>query len=103
MDNAPIARAEHEEFVKRVEEEYNRQNHRIEVLEGAIKQYNAIVTNVERLAVSMENMAKEQERQGKRLEALESHDGQMWRTVVGYVITTIIGILLGFVATHLGF
>ncbi len=100
--DTPIARAEHEEFAKRVEEENNRQNHRIELLEETMRQYNAVVTNVEKLAVNMESMLKELERQGNRLEVLEARDGQMWRTVVGYVITTVIGIAVGFIATHIG-
>ncbi len=50
----------------------------------------------------MENMAKEQSRQGKRLEVLESRDGEMWRKVVGYAVTAILGIVIGFVFTQIG-
>lgn len=32
----------------------------------------------------------------------ESKDGEMWRKVVGYVITTIIGIAVGFMFTQIG-
>lgn len=100
--DTPIIRAEHEEFARRIEEENERQNHRITALEESVKQSTALVANVERLAVNMENMLKEQERQGKRLEALESRDGEKWRTVTGYVATAVIGIIIGFIATHLG-
>ena len=48
----------------------------------------------------MENMLKEQVSQGKRLETLKSRDGEMWRKVVGYVITTIIGIVVGYFFNH---
>lgn len=44
----------------------------------------------------------EQEAQGKRLVSLESKDGEMWRKVVGYVITAVIGIVLGFAFTQIG-
>ena len=54
------------------------------------------------MAVSIENMVKEQQRQGEKIEELESRDGKMWRQVVGYVVTTIIGIVVGFIFTHLG-
>lgn len=40
--------------------------------------------------------------QGKRLVSLESKDGEMWRKVVGYVITAVIGIVLGFAFTQIG-
>jgi hypothetical protein len=57
---------------------------------------------VEKLALSMESMAKEQERQGERMEVLEGRDGEMWRKVVGYIATAVIGIVLGFVFTQIG-
>lgn len=47
-------------------------------------------------------MVKEQEAQGKRLVSLENKDGEMWRKVVGYVVTTVIGIVVGFVFTQIG-
>lgn len=51
----------------------------------------------------MESMVKEQEKQGKRLETLEDRDGEMWRKAVGYVVTAVIGVFLGYVFTQLGF
>lgn len=100
--DTPIARAEHEEFRKRLEEENARQDKRIALLEDSVRQTGALTAAVERLATNMENMAKEQDKQGKRLEALENRDGEMWRKVVGYVVTAVIGILLGFIFTQIG-
>ena len=51
---------------------------------------------------SIEGMVKEQERQGKRLEALESRDGEMWRKVTGHLITVVIGIVVGYIFTQVG-
>ena len=62
----------------------------------------ALSTSVEKLALSMESMVKEQEKQGKRLEVLEGRDGEMWRKVVGYIITAVIGIVIGFVFHQVG-
>ena len=101
--DTPITRAEHEEFRRRMEEEHSRQNKRIELIEESIEKTQTIAVAVERLATNMEIMCKEQERQGKRLAALEGRDGQMWRNVVGYVVTAVIGIVLGFVFTQIGF
>ncbi|MCD8097004.1 MAG: hypothetical protein LUE31_03005 [Lachnospiraceae bacterium] len=97
-----ISRKEHEEFCKRMEEEDHRQNKRIDILEDTTRQINSLTTSVEKLALSLESMVKEQEAQGKRLEALEGRDGEMWRKVVGYVITAVIGIVLGYIFTQIG-
>ena len=88
---------------KRLEDENNRQNHRLEILEETVKQVASISTSVEKLALNMENMLKEQVSQGKRLETLESRDGDMWRKAVGYAVTAIIGIVLGYIFKQLGF
>lgn len=100
--DTPITRAEHEEFRKRLEEENKRQDRRIELLEDNVNKLGSLTTSVEKLATNMENMVKEQEKQGQRLETLESRDGEMWRKVVGYVVTAVIGIILGFVFTQIG-
>ena len=100
--DTPISRAEHEEFKKRMEEEHRRQNRRIELLENTVQQIGEIATSVEKMAVSLQSMVKEQEQQGNRLEALESRDGEMWRKVVGHVVTAIISIILGFAFAQIG-
>ena len=100
--DTPITRAEHEEFVKRMEDEDRRQNRRIEILEESVQQFTSLTASVEKLALNMENMLKEQEAQGKRLEALEDRDGEKWRAMISYVGTTVIGILIGYIFTLLG-
>ncbi|MEY8403658.1 hypothetical protein AALA54_10015 [Oscillospiraceae bacterium 44-34] len=109
MDGDYISRHEHEEFRRsmeaenqRLEDENIRQNHRLNALEETIKQVAAISTSVEKLALNMENMLKEQVNQGKRLETLESRDGEMWRKVVGYVVTAVVGIVVGFLFKQAG-
>ena len=72
------------------------------MLEESVSKMGALSTSVEKLALSMESMVKEQEKQGKRLEALESRDGEMWRKVVGYVVTVVVGAFLGYVLTKIG-
>ena len=98
----PISRAEHEEFRKRLEAEDKRLHNRLTVVEGDLRDVKALTASVEKLAVNMENMMKMQERQGKRLEALECRDGEMWRKVVGYVITAVISVTVGFVFSQIG-
>ena len=89
MENEQISRAEHEEFRKRIEAEDNRQ-------------LQELVTSVQTLANNMENMVKEQGQQSARLEALESRDGEKWRTVTSYLLTAILGIAVGIIAKQFG-
>ncbi|MCD8091022.1 MAG: hypothetical protein LUD81_10480 [Clostridiales bacterium] len=100
--DTPITRAEHNEFCKRLEEENQRQNKRLTACEEATKQIQSLTISIQKLADNMEIMCKTQEAEGKRLAELESRDGEMWRKVVGYVITAVIGIIVGFVFTQLG-
>ena len=67
--SAPITRAEHNEFAKRLEEENRRQDKRIELLERSVREIGALTTSVEKLAMSVESMVKEQAKQGERLRA----------------------------------
>lgn len=97
-----VGREEHTEFAKRIEDEQHRQNRRIELLEESVKQNTALTISVEKLANNMKNMANEQIKQGERLEALEGRDGEMWRTVVKYVLTAALGLVIGLVATQIG-
>ncbi len=107
--DTPITRAEHEAFSKlmesenkRLSDENDRQNKRLENLENNSKQLTTLATAVEKLALSIENMAKEQASQGERLETLESRDGEKWRQVTSYVVTTLISLVLGYIFAHLG-
>ncbi len=100
--DTPISRAEHEEFKNRLEEANARQNRRIELLEESSKRLEQMNVAIEKLALNMENMLKEQLQQGERLEKLEAQDGEMWRKVVGYVVTAVAGILVGFIFKQLG-
>ena len=102
MDTS-ISRAEHEEFKLRLEEKNKRQDKRIELLEESTRRIELLTTSVEKLAVNMENMLKSQEQQADRLEVLEGRDGEMWRKVSGYIVTAIIGIVVGFIFTQIGF
>lgn len=98
----PITRAEHEEFRRRLEEENKRQDKRIEILEQNVQQVSSLAVSVAKMAQSLELMVKEQERQGERLEVLEGRDGEMWRKAMGYIVTAIVGIVIGFIFNQIG-
>lgn len=97
-----ITHREHEEFVRRMDEANERQSKRLSIIETDIRQIGELTAAVKELAASMKGMSNEQEKQGKRLETLENRDGEMWRKVVGYIITAVVGIVLGFIFTQIG-
>lgn len=84
-----ISRPEHEEFVRRIEDEEKRQNKRLEVLEENVRQIAALTVSVEKMAVSMEAMTKELGVQGKRIEKMEAEPGKNWSTLKMGVIGAI--------------
>lgn len=97
-----IRRQEHDEFARRMEDEHKRTSHRLSELEETVHQIGALTASVEKLALSVESMAKSQTKQEERLEELEGRDGQMWRKVSGYVVTTLVGAILTFVLMQIG-
>lgn len=97
-----IQRNEHEEFARRITEENERQNHRLAVLEENTRRLEKLNVSIERLAVNMENMLKEQLHQGRRLEQLEARDGELWRKVLAHAVTTAVGAVLGYLLLQAG-
>lgn len=85
----PISRGEHEEFAKRIDVQEKRQDKRLEMLENTVREIGALTLSVQRLAQSLESMVEEQERQGRRLQALEDRDGEKWRKLMGYIATAL--------------
>lgn len=85
----PISRAEHEEFAKRIDAQEKRQDKRLEMLENTVREIGDLTLSVQRLAQSLESMVEEQERQGRRLQALEDRDGEKWRKLMGYIATAL--------------
>ena len=101
MDDV-ITRAEHEEFRRRIAAEDARQNKRLTTLEENVRQIAALTVSVEKLATSMESMAKEQKDLGDKMEKLESRDGEKWRKVTSYVITALVGGVVAFLLAQIG-
>lgn len=101
MDNY-ILRQEHEEFVRRIDAENDRQNKRITLLEDSFKQMNALTISVERMAVNMENMLSAIEKQGKliekqndRLESIEKEPARESKQIKMSIITSLLSAVIG--------
>lgn len=101
-DTPYLLKSVHDEFALRMDEEHKRQNKRTSDLETKVKDIGDLTASVASLAKSVEQMAKAQEKQNKRLEALEARDGEMWRKIVGYAVTFIVGAVLTFVFAKIG-
>jgi hypothetical protein len=80
MDNY-ISRAEHAEFVKRMEDEHTRMNKRFAMHEKTAEQMQELINNVGIMATNMKHMIEEQKSQGERLERLESVPANSWNSV----------------------
>ena len=89
-----VTKAVHDEFAKRIDEENDRQNHRISILETGQAQINELVSSVKVLAVNMETMSRELSKQGERLAEIEGKPAKRWETVVACILTGIVGFLL---------
>lgn len=82
-----VTKAVHDEFARRIDEENDRQNKRLSILEQGQTQINELVSTVKVLAVNMENMAKEQIKQGAKLEEIEGKPAKRWETIIACLIT----------------
>lgn len=81
-----IERGEHDEFVKRMEDEHIRLNKRLIKVEDEVGQITKLTLSVEKLAIGVGNMVEEQKKQGERLEKLEDVPADNWRTLkVGFL------------------
>lgn len=99
---SPITRGEHEEFRRRMEEDHERTNKRLLILEETVKRIGDLTVSIEKLATNMQNMTDVQKEQGQKLEDLESRDGKMWRKIVGHLATSIISIIVGYIFARIG-
>lgn len=81
------------------EQEIKSLKHRMNDHDEKDKTLTELTTSVKTLAVNMEYMAKEQQKQGERLERLEHEPSENYkyykRLIIGCVFTTIVGAILG--------
>lgn len=87
------------------EQEIKSLKHRMDEQEDKDKTLTELTISVKTLATNMEYMAKEQQKQGERLERLEHEPADNYkhykRLVIGCVLTTIMGALLGAILANI--
>lgn len=88
----------HEQEIKSLKRRMNEQ-------ENKDKTLTELTISIKTLATNMEYMAREQKKQGERLERLEHEPTEEYkhykRLVIGCVITTVLGALLGAFLTNI--
>lgn len=94
MEGNFVERGVFDEFQKRLEDQRKRWDKRLDILENNVQQIHALTASIEKLTVSVQTMAQAQAEYGERLKAIEDRDGEMWRKIVGYVLTAGAGFLL---------
>lgn len=93
--DSPIVRAEHNEFVKRMEDEHRRMNARISEVESKANTLLELTASVESIAASVKTLTE-------KVEVLEQKPADNWNTVVKGLLTglgsNIAALLLGALA-----
>ena len=97
-----ITRPEHDEFVKRIEGEDKRQNRRIEELEKTSEEIHNMAKSLVVMCEKMSAMSNSIDVLNSKVETIESRDGEMWRKVVGYIVTCVLGIVVGYIFKQIG-
>ena len=87
----------HREFAERIDAEENRQNKRLEKLEDGFGQLSELTSALKVMANNMENMAKEQAKQGERLQAIEDKPAQNWDKLIWAIAGALIAGVIGYV------
>ena len=98
MPEQYVTKELHDESIRRIDDENDRQNARLSALEQGLKEVNKITASIERLTANIETMTDEIKRQGVRLDAIEEKPAKRWDTVISGIISGVIGILIGLVS-----
>ncbi len=92
----------HNEYARRIEDENDRQNKRLSNLEDTVKQIQSLTISVNGMALSIERMVKQLERQGERLDAIEKEPADKWKKAVSLVVTMLITAVVTYALTKVG-
>ena len=108
MDGNYITKEVHEEFARRMDaenkrlaEEDNRQNHRIDELEENVKEIHKLTVSMERMSANMQSMLEAIERQGKliekqtnRIDDMEREPAGRWKGIKSKAVDTAVNVII---------
>ena len=90
-----ILRAEHEQYIKRMEDEHHRMNRRIEILEGNYGQLTELTLCVKTQTMTLDNISKKVDKQGEQIEKIVNEPIKQVHRIKEKAIDTVVGILVG--------
>ena len=102
MNEDLVLKAEYDERMKRIDDEQNRQNHRIGKLEDVFETINELAASVRELAITMAAMQKELEKQGQRLEVIEKEPADKWKALKKTALTVLVTAVLTYLLSRAG-
>lgn len=82
--------------------EFNDLKDKVNKLEGVFDKITNIAMSTEKLAIEMKYMREEQNKQDERLTNLEQKPMKRYDNIVNYIITSILGLVIGAVAMLIG-
>lgn len=97
-----ITRGEFAAEVKRIDDENNRQNHRIDALERVVERINDLTGSIKEMTVSMRTMQTELAKQGEKLDAIEAEPADNWKSLTRTIITVAASAIVGFFLARYG-
>lgn len=71
-------------------------------LSASIDMIHSLTASVDKLAVNMDNTLQELKNQGARIANLESKPAKRWESIIEKIITTAVGILIGYLFSRFG-
>lgn len=91
----------HNEFSRRMDEENDRQNHRISVLEKNVEEIHKLTASMERMSANMQAMLEAIERQGNliekqtnRIDAMEREPSGRWKGIKNKAVDTAVTVII---------
>lgn len=80
----------------------NSQNRRLDALEADVKQIHSLTISVEKMAVSLEQMARELAKQGERLDEIEAEPARKWKQAGWIAISVVLTAVVTYFLSHIG-
>ena len=102
MEENYVLKEVFDERLKRVDDENERQNHRLSLVEKNGEALNELVISVKELAMSVKQMQEELKRQGERLAKIEEEPGEKWKKFTWLIVSGLVGLVIGYLSSHLG-
>lgn len=78
------------------------QEKEINRLSASIDMIHSLTASVDKLAINMDNTLQELKNQGARIANLESKPAKRWESIIEKIITTAVGILIGYLFSRFG-